>query len=285
MANLWNLTKAAEQGDSTSQKELGIFYYDRKEYKNALFWFEQAVEQEENIEAKLYLAKCYQNGLGTEANPKKAFQLYRESAEEGSEIGMRELGKCYLKGIGTEEDKKEAFYWFKGGAELDDAESYYQLGRCYHFALGTERDDEKGFEAFQEAVKWADITYTSLPDATFMIGTFFYNGTGVGVNYDAAVSCFEKAAEENHAEALYMMGECYFHGHGVRKNRKKALEYYHRADEWGCTPAALYKLGFCYQNGYGTEKNLLKAVYWYALAEEYHSAEAREELDKLLDRE
>ena len=290
---LFCLEKAAEQDDAEAMRELGMTYYNepdadylKTDYKKAVFWLKKASDKGDG-EAKLYLAKCYKHGDGTEKNPKKRFSLYKEAAECDFEEAMGEVGICYLNGIGTDEDEDEAFHWFKEGAEHQDPdlESCYQLGLCYLNGHGTDTDEKSALYYFHEAVNWANIYGTRIPKAEYMIGECYYEGYGTDVNYKEAIYWFERAAEKNDVDALYMLGECYFYGYGVRKNRKKALKYYHKTEEYDVEHKdALYSLGCCYANGLGTERNILKGVYWYSIAEYCGSNEAEDELDKLLKR-
>ena len=299
------LTKAAEQDNAEAMRELGMTYYNKPnadhihtDYEKAVFWLTKAAEKDD-AEAKYYLAECYRLERGVEYDAEKLFHLYKEAAEAGFEEAMGQVGVCYLHDIGTEytedeeEHAREAVYWFRKGAEHQDPdlESCYQLGLCLLYGTGTEVNEKEALEYFHEAVSWAKIYRTEVPKAEYMLGECYYEGHGTEMDDKEAVYWFEQAAEKNHAKALYMLGECYFYGYGVRTNRKKALKYYHRVVdipdlEKGVEEdeEASYSLGFCYANGLGTEKNMLKAVYWYSKAEDLGSSEAREELDKILER-
>ncbi|MDE6792342.1 MAG: hypothetical protein K2J48_04595, partial [Muribaculaceae bacterium] len=77
--------KAAEGGDVQGQYCLGnIFFYGREgipvNYAEAVRWFEEAAKAKEP-DSIFHLAICYSNGLGVEANQRKAYQLLYEAAD------------------------------------------------------------------------------------------------------------------------------------------------------------------------------------------------------------
>ena len=62
---------------------------------------------------QIYLAKCYQKGLGCPKNETLAFKLFKIVSGEGDFQSLYEVGVCYLYGIGCEKDEKEAYICFK----------------------------------------------------------------------------------------------------------------------------------------------------------------------------
>ena len=59
------------------------------------------------------LGICYEKGLGTGKDYKKAFEWYFKSANNGSGEGQNNLGECYRYGIGTEINIEGAVTWYK----------------------------------------------------------------------------------------------------------------------------------------------------------------------------
>lgn len=54
------------------------------------------------------------------ANPKLAFSLLQQSARQGYDLGMLNLGKCYQFGNGVEENMKLAIEWYEKYLEIHD---------------------------------------------------------------------------------------------------------------------------------------------------------------------
>ena len=73
-----------------------------------------------NRDAAFYLASCYKNGWGTEANPEEAFRWFSVAAEAGDTVSMTSLANCYMEGVGTEKDLAKCFAWQLRAAEAGD---------------------------------------------------------------------------------------------------------------------------------------------------------------------
>ncbi|QXO72613.1 tetratricopeptide repeat protein [Morganella morganii] len=73
------------------------------------------------------------------------------------------------------------------------------------------------------------------------IGLLYEEGIGFPQNYVFARYWFEKAAEQNNADALFYLGSYYIHGSGVEKNKEKGLSLYKKASELG-SPRAMNNL-------------------------------------------
>ena len=72
------------------------------------------------------------------------------------------------------------------------------------------------------------------PDAQNKIGTMYYTGTEVTMDYGRAAYWFKRAAEQGHANAQYNLAVMYDKGQGVAQNNKKAEYWYKKAAEKGC---------------------------------------------------
>ena len=108
--------KAAEQGHSNAQFNLGICYSDGKgveqSYSKAAYWYERAAEQGDS-KAQYNIGVCYYNGNGVEQSYSKAAYWYKKAAEQGHSVAQFNLGTCYYNGNGVEKSKTNAIYWFR----------------------------------------------------------------------------------------------------------------------------------------------------------------------------
>ncbi|MEM6864682.1 MAG: serine/threonine-protein kinase [Bacteroidota bacterium] len=104
--------KAAEQGDLHSQYRAALIYYNGQYYYAARKWFNKASEQE-HASAQRFLGYMYDKGLGGPKDLKKAFEMYRRSAENGDRVSMYNLASCYYRGDGTTKNTFLAKSWFQ----------------------------------------------------------------------------------------------------------------------------------------------------------------------------
>ncbi|POG81377.1 kinase-like domain-containing protein, partial [Rhizophagus irregularis DAOM 181602=DAOM 197198] len=60
-------------------------------------------------------------------NETKAFELYKEAAEKGDIMAIKDLGNCYQNGIGIEKDETKAFELYKEAAEKGQIDAILNL--------------------------------------------------------------------------------------------------------------------------------------------------------------
>lgn len=90
--------------------------------------------------------KC--NGITSFKTFKKIFELLPELP-----LGWSCLGVCYENGIGTDKDLKKAFEYYKKAYELDNSFALVSLARCYLRGIGTEINKEKAKIFIDNAIK------------------------------------------------------------------------------------------------------------------------------------
>ena len=105
-------------------------------------------------------------------------------------------------------------------------------------------------------------------DAQFRLGILYAEGRGVARRDDAkAVEWYERAAKQGHADAQFRLGILYAEGRGrgVARDDAKAVEWYERAAKQGHAYAQ-FRLGEMLEAGKGHTKSLVQAHKWYNLA-------------------
>lgn len=275
------------------------------DYSQAVLWYNKAVAQN-HPGAMVNLGNLFLEGKGVAKNPAKAFELYRQAADQGGLIAVHNMGFCYYNGIGVKKDFQKAFQCFSKAAEQNYAPSQTELGRCYYYGHGVARDHE-------EALKWLHKADTQgNMKAKIYIGLYYFedNGkkpdyqeavkwftppaeeeyvaaqTGLGVcyfnmrEYSKAVQWLTKAAFQNDSQAQTLLGICYFKGQGVPQDRREAVKWYRKGAMQGDTDA-MNNLGICYLYGLGTEKNRSEALKWLREADKNGSKNAGKLLKEL----
>lgn len=86
-------------------------------------------------------------------------------------------------------------------------------------------------------------------------------------NYEKAIECYSKAAEQGLPEAQNELGNMYYFGLGVERDFSKALNYYRNAAKAGYVNAQ-YSLGNCYLLGDGIDRDNKEAIKWIKKAAE-----------------
>ncbi|CAB5388323.1 unnamed protein product [Rhizophagus irregularis] len=136
-----------EHMSEEEQKSLGLLLAKALTSSSKLTIEEVKMQTDDN-EQLLYpsdirhLGYCYQRGIGTEKNEKKAFELYKEAAKRGNITTINDLAYCYEYGIGTEKDKIRAFELYKEAAEKGNIDAINNLGKCCQNGIGTEKDED-----------------------------------------------------------------------------------------------------------------------------------------------
>jgi TPR repeat protein len=148
-AVLW-FRKAAEQGHSMAQSNLGVMYCQglgvQQNYQQAMQWYLKAAEQC-NANAQACLGRMYIEGNGVQQDYYQAEQWFRMATEQGNAIGQYYLGIMYIEGLGVQQDYYQAEQWFRKAAEQGYERAQCNLGSMYAKGLGVQQDN-------QQAMRW-----------------------------------------------------------------------------------------------------------------------------------
>ena len=100
--------------------------------------------------------------------------------------------------------------------------------------------------------------------AQIMLGALYSKGGAVIRDDKIAASWFEKAANQDNAEAQYQLGYLYENSQ-LTKDYALAASWYHRAAQRGSAKAQA-RLGIFYTAGLGVTKNINEAILWFGKA-------------------
>ncbi len=225
------------------------------------------------------------SGLGMkQSNEKGAFSFVEKAAKKGFAPAMATLGFYYAYGVGCKVDYKKAVLWLERAAEKDMTNALYLLGFGYlgneDYSFHLPRDYKKSLEYFMRAGKLGSGA------AQNQVAYMLYRGMGRKGTEEEIQEWFEKAGENNFANALYTLGErATIHMHNNKDANGKfkpelgkiMYDYYRRAAELGQVKA-MDRLASYYVGYTGNKPDVNKRVYWLEVAAEFDHPTAMYEL-------
>ena len=178
----------------TEAFEKGKYYYNNKDYIEAVKWYRKAAEQG-NAKAQCNLGVCYGNGRGVSKDESEAVKWYRKAAEQGNANAQFNLGVCYDNGRGVSKDESEAVKWYRKAAEQGYAAAQCNLGWCYKYGCGVSKDESEAVKWYRKAAEQGNA------NAQCNLGVCYEYGHGVSKDESEAVKWYRKAAEQGNAIA------------------------------------------------------------------------------------
>ncbi|MGI9626333.1 MAG: tetratricopeptide repeat protein [Longimicrobiales bacterium] len=94
------------------------------------------------LEAVFLVGTAYDEGLGVDEDPGRAFEWHKKAGEAGHVLGAHNTGNGYAAGRGVEQDLAAAVDWWTRAAERGDAITQLRLGEAYEAGRGVEADPE-----------------------------------------------------------------------------------------------------------------------------------------------
>jgi TPR repeat protein len=198
-----------------------------------------ALANKGDAEAQYHVGMMYNNGIGTQQNPRQAFEWFQKSAASNDPLGAYKLG-CYYDGQGAgivALDANEALKY-----KLVAAKAGYALAQhdvAIHYAKQ---------ENFEEAVKWwKQASDQGYPDALYSLSGSYFQGKGVPKDLSLAYAYFKLSKVPPQKQIKEMSGI-------LTKPELASAEKL--VSEWKPQPTALTLKA---KNGFGAAEQLLKA--------------------------
>lgn len=245
-----------------------------------------------NTQAQVNVAWCYLYGIGTQKDPKRAYEYFVEAAKKGSKIAQSNRAWCLLNGLGVEQDIEQAVRLFgtlstqlssipsfgasyKGNTAIlfppeEDpikvAERQYYFALCEMHGWGVEFNPKGAFEKLQELSN-------VLVGAKITIADCYLRGIAVTKDESRGHQLLLPLAEISQA-AKVRLARTFMHGSGTDKDVKRAIELLEEAAKTDY-PEAIEKLAFAYENGLGVAVDNVKAIELYEKAARLGSLNAQ----------
>ncbi|MEM8648386.1 MAG: tetratricopeptide repeat protein, partial [Pseudomonadota bacterium] len=125
-------TEAPSSGElsAAEQNKLGYEANQKKNYKEAVYWYRKAAERG-NAAAMGNLARKYYTGLGVQKDFAEALRWFEKSAEAGDVNSISSAGWMYYQGLGTRRNFTQALKYTREAAEKDHPYGTANLGLMY----------------------------------------------------------------------------------------------------------------------------------------------------------
>ncbi|WP_155914628.1 tetratricopeptide repeat protein [Asticcacaulis sp. AC460] len=267
---------------------LGRAYVSGKNYAMGNVFLERAIDQGSTA-AMVALSTIYADGIGTDIDTRKSFELLSRASAAGNDTATATLGADYLwgrngltrdvakalpllktaadlgnaqamyylgehswAGLGPKGDFSSARYWFEKGAAAGEPNAMVNLGRLYRFGVGGLKKD------YVTARSWYDkANKLGARSAPTQIGLLYEEGLGTPQNYGLARQWYEKGIITGDQESFALLASLYERGLGVTKDNEKAAALYSQAAAKGSS-FAMQQLGQMYIKGKGVAKDVVR---------------------------
>jgi TPR repeat protein len=246
--------------------------------------------------ARHSLAALYALGRGVNQDYAEAMRWYRAAADAGDIDALFKVGIMYAHGEGVAVDLAEARSWWDRAAAAGHASAMRCLGELHATGGGgaaadpvtaagwylraSRAGDERAFGFLMQLVP-------DLETAAGAGSTSAQNALGIALMFGrndpaAAVAWLERAAAQDHPEAVQVLGVSYMTGKGVPKDEARAVGLYRRAAELG-NAQAQQNLAACYDAAIGgLERDISAAIKWYRRAANQGLSKLNQRLAELL---
>jgi TPR repeat protein len=184
--------------------------------------YRKAAEQGDT-EAQLQLGAMYQRGKGFAKNSIEAAKWFRLAAEAGNKHAQSWLGGMYWQGEGVVKDLVIARKWYRQAAEAGITAARHELGKMHASGEGGPRDLAEAARLYRQAA------VERYAPAEFQLGRAYARGEGVAKDPIEAAKWFRKAAEQTNALAQASLARAYATGRGVSQDKAEAIKWYSKA--------------------------------------------------------
>lgn len=206
-------------------------------------------------------ARCYDEGIGTLVDKKRAFEIYSEGSERNNANCVRVLGWYHEYGEFVNASAETAFEYYKKAADLGSSQAMYRTAQCYINGEGVSVDNEAGIAMYERGARLRH------GDCLTALGRIYIKGEIIEKNISKGFEYLNKAMEQNNPWSFNMYGWCLDSGIGMEKNQALAREYFSKAAKLGMSQG-MWNLGYMYEKGEGGAVDLEKAFKYYRMSAE-----------------
>ena len=259
------LQAAANAGDKDADAYLGLYYYNRNDFKKAKAYFDKCVPITYGF-ANTALGGMYLQGKGVKADGAKAREYFRQSALEGYPRGASLYGHNLRANGGGPVNYPDAFFWLYIAGDLGDDTARATLGRTLN---GESFGEGKAAEDGRVALHWIS-TVNSMQDMK--------NEPVYKEGFLPGLKAKEAAAEKGDEWARFYLGSLNYNDDFLKQNYTQAARYYEPIARDGKLPKTALalvnlRLAKMYKDGKGVKADAGKAARYAKAAAGYGSLE------------
>lgn len=175
-------------------------------------------------DAQFYAGGMLVAGHGSIAADPVRGCAYMEKASASRADAMHLTADCYRRGLGGTRDLKKAKAAFARADQMGYPKSKCALGQML---LAEPAQAPQGLALCRQAAEAGDV------DAQVTTADIYFNGHAVKRDPAEARKWYEKAANQQSAEAARKLGDMYAAGDGGRRDKKKAMGLWQTAEKGG----------------------------------------------------
>jgi len=137
---------SSDCGDAEAQYKRAVSFEEKHDHRTALKWYRKAARQGHTV-AQNNLGVFYNTGVACDADTDKAIKWFKRAAEQGNAAAQLNLGLCYS----AAQDYVAAADWYAMAAEGGDADALNRLGLCYDNGEGVKQNDGAALHCYRKA--------------------------------------------------------------------------------------------------------------------------------------
>ncbi|EGV63025.1 HCP-like protein [Yamadazyma tenuis ATCC 10573] len=185
------------------------------------------------VDAQYLLGDACSSGALGKVDNKEAFVLFQAAAKHGHVESAFRTSYCYEEGLGTGRDARKAIEYLKMAASKNHAAAMYKLGvYSFYGRMGLSQTD---VNVKKMGIKWlsraSNVATELIAAAPYELGKIYFHGFKDIVITDKkyALELYSQAAALGHVESSALLGHFYEVGEIVPQDSNLSIHYYTQA--------------------------------------------------------
>ncbi|KAK7684756.1 hypothetical protein QCA50_011998 [Cerrena zonata] len=183
-------------------------------------------------EAQYLLGDACSSGALGKVDNKEAFALFQAAAKHGHIESAYRTSYCYEEGLGTGRDARKAIEYLKMAASKNHPASMYKLGvYSFYSRMGMPNNVNTKKMGIKWLTRASNVANELIGAAPYELGKIYYNGFQDIIITDQkyALELYSQAAALGHIESAAILGKCYEVGEIVPQDSNLSIHYYTQA--------------------------------------------------------